>query len=314
MQTIILSNANLSITLLPTEGGRVSSLRSVESNAEFLTQSKRRGPYLQPSVDSLFQSGPCAGIEECLPTVGGCHVNGLPVPDHGDFWQLPWQTITTSKTQAQIRAMGFSTPLLFTKTYSVEDRALRVHYMVENKSQEPIPFLYACHPLLSISQGDRIVLPSSIREVLMSYSRHNRLGAAGRKITWPRTAHGVSLDLAEGESTGFAEMLYTDRLTDGRCGIYRTSEHQGLHISFSTEVLPFLGIWLCYGGWPEGDTQNLQYAVALEPTFAPVNTLAAAIEAGMGKFAMPGRPIVWEIVFEVTAPDISLTDFMALLP
>jgi galactose mutarotase-like enzyme len=39
--------------------------------------------------------------------------------------------------------------------------------------------------------------------------------------------------------------------------------------------MPYLGLWICYGGWPDraGTKQN---CVAIEPTTAPVDSLAIA--------------------------------------
>src|ERR1700675_4850309 len=65
-----LKNSELSVEVLPPEGGRISSLKSLHSGMEFLTQSRRGGRYPKAGLDTRFQDGPCAGIEECLPTVG----------------------------------------------------------------------------------------------------------------------------------------------------------------------------------------------------------------------------------------------------
>src|ERR1700761_7635951 len=93
-----LQNAVLSIEVLPDEGGRISSLKSLHSGMEFLTQSHRRGPYPAAGFHTPFRDGPCAGIEECLPTVGACRSerDGTAAPDHGDFWQLKWNLASAS--------------------------------------------------------------------------------------------------------------------------------------------------------------------------------------------------------------------------
>jgi galactose mutarotase-like enzyme len=311
MTAILLATPHLAVRILPQEGGRVESLRSPISGLEFLTQSQRQGRYPEPSQDRLFQDGPCAGIEECLPTVGPCRTreDEDKIPDHGDFWQLPWTTLEYTDTSLSLQARGFSKPLLFSKTFNVEGCALRINYQIENPTDTDIPCLYACHPLFAVSRGDRIVLPPEVDQVSMFYSRSNRLGPSGQKIGWPNPHIEINLDVADSANTGFAEMLYTDRLGVGRCGIYRTAEKQGLLMSFSAEVLPYVGIWLCYGGWPEGAANPKQYAVALEPTFAPVNTLTTAEALGLAKILRPGKTIKWEIAFAITDTDTSLSDF-----
>src|ERR1700742_1221671 len=88
----ILKNTELAVSIIPDEGGRVASLVSQRSGLEFLTQSQvdRKPLPLGPEVP--FQEGPCAGIEECLPTIGPCgtETDGGAAPDHGDFWRLSW--------------------------------------------------------------------------------------------------------------------------------------------------------------------------------------------------------------------------------
>jgi hypothetical protein len=96
-------------------------------------------------------------------------------------------------------------------------------------------------------------------------------------------------------------MLYTARLQEGRCAIYRTVHRQMLLVSFDASVLPFLGIWLCNGGWPGGAGVQ-QYAVALEPTTSPHNTLANAQRDNGAILLEPGAVSSWEICFQIGEP------------
>ena len=309
-----LCSSKLAVNVLPDEGGRVASLRSVCSDVEFLAQSSRSGTYVQPRLNNAFHDGACAGIEECLPTVGpsGPVTDGGPAPDHGDFWQLAWDVTASSKNNLHMRARGFSRPLLFMKELSLDGSALSIHYRVENLESEAISFLYACHPLFAVSVGDRILLPRETSSASLYYSRAQRLGPAGKMISWPRSEANIALDTVEGPESGFAEMLYTERLDRGCCGIYRTAERQGLKVTFDATVLPYLGIWLCYGGWPERATKDPQYAVALEPTNAPVNTLAEAQASGLAKLLTSGQSCEWSLRFEVSNAGVSLETFREL--
>jgi len=296
-----LKSSELSVEILPAEGGRISSLKSLRSGMEFLTQSRRGGRYPKAGLDTPFQDGPCAGIEECLPTVGpsGPETEDGPAPDHGDFWQLPWQLHAASDTHARMSAVGFSRTLRFSKQLTVEHSTLRVAYTVENAGSTAQSFLYACHPLFAVSAGDGVLLPSEIREVRLDYSKGDRLGASGSITTWPTTKSGVRLDVTLGPEAGTAEMFYTSRLQEGLCGIYRVASAQVLEVSFDTERLPFLGLWLCYGGWPSDGKEPRQYAVAIEPTTSPCNTLANAQQTNTTISLKAGERYDWEILFTV---------------
>jgi galactose mutarotase-like enzyme len=296
-----LTNSELFVEIVPAEGGRVSSLRSLHSGLEFLTQSRRSGRYPTAGLNTRFQDGSCAGIEECLPTVGPCgaETEGGPAPDHGDFWQLPWQVFAASGNEVSISAVGFSRALRFSKRLTLENTALRVAYSVENIGSNTQSFLYACHPLFAVSPGDRVLLPNEIRELRLDYSKGDRLGILGSIISWPITQAGLGLDVARGPEAGTAEMFYSSRLNETACGIYRETSGQVLEVSFDSKRLPYLGLWLCYGGWPSDGEEPLQYAVALEPTTAPCNTLAKAQQTNAAIPLEPGETYDWEILFSV---------------
>jgi galactose mutarotase-like enzyme len=296
-----LKNSELSVEVLPAEGGRISSLKSVHSGVEFLTQSRRRGQYPQSRLDARFQDGPCAGIEECLPTVGpsGPETEGGAAPDHGDFWQLPWKLLIASDTYAGLESVGFSRTLRFSKHLSLEHNTLRVAYAAENAGSTVQSFLYACHPLFVVSAGDRVLLPSEIRKVRLDYSKGDRLGASGSIVTWPTTESGFRLDMTLGPEAGTAEMFYTSRLQNGLCGICREASGHVLEVSFDSKRLPYLGLWLCYGGWPSDGKDPRQYAVALEPTTSPCNSLVNAQRTKTAISLKAGETYDWEIMFTV---------------
>jgi galactose mutarotase-like enzyme len=300
-QIFSLQNADLAVELIPAEGGRISSLKSRATGLEFLTQSSRGGPYPQPRLDALFQHGPCAGIEECLPTVGPSPAPGGYVPDHGDFWQLPWQVVASADDHLQVSADGFSRSLRFSKDLALERSTLCVRYRVENTGLAPQSFLYACHPLFAISAGDRILLPREIRELTLHYSRRDRIGQRGSIVSWPVTASGLHLDVTGGPEAGTAEMFYSARLKEGTCGIWRHATGQVLEVSFDTSLLPFLGLWICHGGWPDQSEGLHQYAVALEPTTSACNTLAEAQQQGSAIELAAGGVFEWQIRFGVSS-------------
>lgn len=303
-QCYSLVNTDLTIDVIPSEGGRIASLKSHLSEMEFLTQSMRNGPYPQPGLATLFQSGPCAGIEECLPTVGPCDAQGGPVPDHGDFWQLAWDVLASSEDHLRVSALGFSRALRFTKDLTLRGSSLLVRYRVENIGAVAQSFLYACHPLFAVSAGDRILLPPEVRELTLYYSRNNRLGERGSILPWPVTPSGIHLDLIEGPERETAEMFYTTRLTNGSCGIYRSATGQTLEVSFDTGSLPYLGLWICYGGWPDQGAGPRQYAVALEPTTSTCGTLSEAQQIGSATELEAGDAVEWEIRFGIMTPEI----------
>ncbi len=309
-----LENEYLQVSLVPQEGGRISSLKSLESGAEFLLQAAPDRDAIEPSMHANFAEGACAGIEECLPSVGACGSDAADgaVPDHGDFWQLAWELVEPPKASScALSATGFSRPLRFSKRVSLRERSLDVSYAIENIGSEPVSFLYACHPLFAVSEDDRVILPGEVTSLRLQSSRGDRLGAPGDRIDWPLTQElpGVDLSRVLAETAGTGDMLYTAELRRGRCGLYRTAFRQGILLHFDTARLPYLGCWLCYGGWPEQGQGVRQYAVALEPTNAPYGTLTQAQQSGQALMLAAGQIFSWTICFEVSAPGLSLSRF-----
>jgi len=302
---ITLRNERLRVHVLPEEGGRITSFFDVRSRIEFLLQPSE--PYGQPGpLDpwDCFENSACAGIDDCLPSVGACgpETPGGPVPDHGDFWRLRWNVVSTSESDSvSMAATGYSRPLLFEKQLVLHDSSLEIRYRIRNMEDTPVPFLYALHPLFAIDPGDRIALPPEVSTVQVESSRLGRVGVPRSVIDWPKPGGaGSSLDLSRTEaiSASTAEMLYTSRLQAGWCGLYRIQSGQGIAVRFDTRQLPYLGLWLCYGGWPEDPTRPRQYAVAFEPTVAPWGMLSDALQNGQAPVLAAHASSDFSIVLE----------------
>lgn len=196
-------------------------------------------------------------------------------------------------------AIGFSRTLRFSKEVALNEDTLSIVYRAENIGFSVQSFLYACHPLFAVSPGDLIFLPPEVHELRLDYSHGNRIGSTGTHIAWPEPQPGMRLDVAGSSDAGAAEMFYSDRLNQGCCGIHRSATGQTLEISFDPLSLPYLGVWLCYGGWPDGGPGLRQYAVALEPTTSGCNTLLEAQRNGSAVTLDIGKAFEWEIRFRV---------------
>jgi galactose mutarotase-like enzyme len=212
-------------------------------------------------------------------------------------------------------ATGYSRPLHFEKRLHLHASALEIHSRIHNQEDVPVPFLYALHPLLAIDPGDRIVLPPEVSTMRIESSLHNRVGTLGATIAWPKpgaTRSALDLSRAEDVSAGTAEMLYTERLQSGWCGLYRARHGQGMCLRFDPHLLPYLGLWLCFGGWPEDKSQPLQHAVAFEPTVAPRGTLASALESHQAPVLAAHESFEFDLMLEQIGPSpLTYEEFVA---
>ncbi len=73
-------------------------------------------------------------------------------------------------------------------------------------------------------------------------------------------------------------------------------------LRFDPRLLPYVGLWLCRGAWPETGTLK-QYAVALEPTTANCDALEVAKAYGTATTLGPGGRLDWTLEMAVLGND-----------
>jgi galactose mutarotase-like enzyme len=259
-----------------------------------------------------FAEGDASGWDECLPSVAPCSVQ-IPggtaqVPDHGDLWILPWRVVEKGSDHVTLSATCFSLPLEITRSVLIRETPtgwrLSLLYTLANRGTVPVPWSWAAHPLFVAQAGDRIHLPASIHTLRVEGSGDNVLGVNGDSVAWPiaRLADGSSDDLsiAKAPASGRGDKLFTGLLTaeagENWCALERPSIGLKLTFRFDPAATPYLGLWLCYSGWPDGDGLR-QQCVALEPATAPVDSLAIA--GPWSRTLAPGDTFSWPVELDL---------------
>lgn len=289
---------------MPAVGGKISSLRR---NGVELLQNPLR-PYARRTMATAFEDSDASGFDECLPSVSACEIDGglgpIQIPDHGEFWRLPCHAEQRSSVEVGLTATGSVLPLRLERTLKLEYETLRIEYRLENVSQTEVPYIWSAHPLFSVDPGDAIVAPSSISKVHVEASAHARLGTRGSIHRWPiaQLPDGEKIDLGRAGdiSDEIGDKLYTSAPREGWAAIERRQAGFRLEVGFDPQLSPYLGFWLCYGGWPEGQP-NRQQCVAIEPCTAPGDSLADALESGCARRLAPGEPSSWWMTINVSA-------------
>jgi galactose mutarotase-like enzyme len=295
---ILLRAGNCSVTILPHFGGKIASIRL---NDHELLQTPLAA-YAPRTHTMAFDAGDASGWDECLPSVAECMVEtaagSAAIPDHGDLWRVAWQPVVAScqssvdsgqltaaakPNSAAFRGECFSLPLVLKRTVTLietgKDWRLSLGYTVTNRGGYPVPWSWAVHPLFTAEPGDKIVLPESIRELRLEGSGGGRLGQADERVAWPvaMLAQGGQTDLSvtEPPESGIGDKLFAGPLsaTENWCALERPQAGVRIKVSFDPVATPYLGLWICYGGWPSRPGPK-QTCVALEPTTAPVDSLA----------------------------------------
>ncbi len=308
---VLIQAGNCSLILLPKLGGKIASLRVASSHVKDYELLQQPLAHYAPRTRTMtFDEGDAGGWDECLPSVSSCSVETAAgpatIPDHGDLWRVVWRPMVSSANSATFRGECFSLPLRLERTVTLTEAAkgwkLRLDYKVTNTGAYAAPWSWSAHPLFAAEAGDRILLPDSIRELRLESSVGERLGRRGEPVSWPMAtlADGSQTDLSVAQSPAscIAEKLFAGPLTvrENWCALERPQAGVRIKVRFDPAATPYLGLWICFGGWPAGPGPK-QTCVALEPSTAGADSLA---ETGPWSRVMgPGDCVRWPLDVEI---------------
>jgi len=299
-ENVLIQAGDCSVILLPQFGGKIASIlfRGRELLQAPLAPIGPRTPAMP------FDQSDASGWDECLPSVAACLVPteaGIAdVPDHGDLWRVSWNVIGRDPQSITLAGSCFSLPLMLERKLALAETATGIHlsinYKLKNTGDSSVPWSWAAHPLFSVAPGDRIVLPDSVHTLRLEGSGGHRLGNNGDEKGWPiaERADGTKSDLSwvEAPDSGIGDKLFAGPLSTGNgwCALERPSAGVRIKVSFDAGATPYIGLWICYGGWPDHHGPK-QFCVALEPSTAPVDSLA--LSGPWSRTLAPGESSVW---------------------
>ncbi|HEY6489827.1 MAG: hypothetical protein WCC26_08905 [Terracidiphilus sp.] len=295
-ENVLIQSGECSIRVLPEFGGKIASIRVRDRE---LLQAPLV-PVAGRTRSMAFDASDASGWDECVPSVAACRVETdagvAAVPDHGDLWRVEWENEERDGKNAKrdegrarpansvrLRGHCFSLPLTLERTLDLKPTRkgweLQLQYTLTNTGRFAVPWSWAAHPLFAVEAGDRVELPDSMKTLRVEGSAGKRLGSKGDPVAWPCAGVGsggiVDLGSVADERSGVAEKLFAGPLetSEGWCALHRPKAGVTIRFRFDPKATPYLGMWLCYGGWPARGGAK-QMCVALEPATAPVDSLA----------------------------------------
>jgi galactose mutarotase-like enzyme len=257
-----------------------------------------------------FNEGDASGWDECLPSVTGCTVQTakgpVDVPDHGDLWRVEWKVVSSGNGSVTLSADCFSLPLTLvrTTTLSQTEKGYRIHadYKLTNTSDQETPWAWSAHPGYAAEEGDLLALPDSVKALRIEWTRNDRLDKSNGTAAWPiaKLTAGGETDLRVSAEThsGVGDKLFAGPLAAAENWVSLTRPNAGvrLRVSFDAAKTPYLGLWICQDGYPEGSIPQ-QHCVAMEPTTAPVDSLA--ITGPWSRTLKPGESYFWPMTLDL---------------
>ena len=306
-----LSNGLLGLTVIPALGGKISSIKYLHPQYEWLW----RNPYLPYTAPvygaSYVDTGDTGGLDECFPSVnpGPCPSPpwaGTPIPDHGELWGQPWEyeLVVESRQRLSLHmtAYGVRFPYRFERTLTIEagQPTIRLEYRLTNFAPQPMPFVWAIHPILDISAGMRLFLP--VEQVRLAITTDPALGQPGDWLPWPGINAGIDLSQTPPLSFGQAVKLYTPPLTGSgpvATAISDPASGRSLTFRFDPAVITHVALWLNYGGWTPLPGTAPYYNLGFEPCIGGADSPAEAVDLDEVGLAPARQTKTWQLELEL---------------
>lgn len=299
---IVLENEKLRITLLPELGGKMTRLENKGTGTQFLKQyEKSEGDLKPPNLGFDFKPPYAFGFDECFPTVAPSNYlfneSVIHLPDHGELWAQEWE-YELHDDRVVLNATGVNLLYEFEKEIVLKGCEIEISYSVRNNSYRQFDYIWSSHPLLEIDDQDELLIHEEVNRV--SIHRSNEEGQVKKKETeWPYLfGSKTDFSIVQPKSSNQAIKLFAENVRKGRAGLYRKRSHETILFNFDAGKTPHLGIWLCYGGWPE-EADIGSYTVALEPATASFDKLSDAIENTENKVIEPGGCHSWTLTMKI---------------
>ncbi|HRX86287.1 MAG TPA: hypothetical protein P5572_14805, partial [Phycisphaerae bacterium] len=214
-------------------------------------------------VGDAFDVSPLVGIDECIPTVAPCVVDGIDLPDHGEAWTRAWRLdddrLSDGCVATELRLM--TRPLCIRRELRLTGATLRLDYTLENLSAAPVDYAWALHPLLAMRAGDRIEVAVDDRLGRVDTAAGIAGLTADDTCTWPQVTPEIRADgLRLGDDLASLK-LYLPTPEPAQFAVVNDRDGTALRGRYGpAENLPYLGVWITRGGW------NGYHHFALEPT------------------------------------------------
>lgn len=245
LDAFVLENSRLQVTVLPDLGGKIASIRYRNDDFEFLHQPTKPS-YDLPNFGSAFEAYDTSGLDDAFPTIDAClhPILKTDLPDHGEVWSSKVSATATEnslKTALSLQCL----PLDFERTLTLEENRLTLSYVVTNRTDEDLPYLWALHGLNRWNEKTELFFSNP--------------GPWINVMNGDRYSFDPLVPATYPEDSAF-KIYFTNPQTKGQCGLYYPDQHLVYQINYDPIKLPYLGLWVTTGGF-KGEIN-----LAIEPT------------------------------------------------
>jgi galactose mutarotase-like enzyme len=249
-----LKNEEIELAVVPELGAKIISLKNLRTGREWLWHPQGGMKLFRNRSSDGFSQSPLVGIDECFPTIAPCFWQERNLPDHGELWNLEWDTNREAwekgilKTGVRLKI----SPFQFERTIELDENEVRIHYELTNLAGSREKFVWAIHPLLRLQPGDQLELPASTRALLNGEGWVDAIDSAVPRQNCVK--------------------IFAFPVSEGRVAIHNQDLGDRLELEWDPVQNNTLGLWLTRGGW------HGHHHFAMEPMNSDADALALAAE------------------------------------
>jgi hypothetical protein len=287
-----IESSTLSVDVLPEVGGKIGQIRDKSSGRELLVPAQRS--YLTIPLSGDWFQGDTSGMDDCFPNIAAGPYPCAPwapthLPELGEWTHGCWDVINGAGDRVVLERLGSSLPYFARKVVCfAEDRTLEFSYRIENRSEFPLRYMWAAHPLIAVQGDYELKLPpGDLAFRTFPYD--------GKDHAWPRL--GVSDLSREWIAGGTTLKVFITGLTAGWCEL--CLQEYTLAFRFDLRTTPVVGVWFNNFGFPGGDAVPFR-CVAVEPCTSQ-SDLLDELHAGAYPCLAARGSVEWSLRLEIRA-------------
>ncbi|MFZ5353880.1 MAG: DUF5107 domain-containing protein [Bacillota bacterium] len=265
MKAFRLENEYIKMHVLPDLGGKIASIYYKPQNFEVLFQPVA-GRYMIPRYGDDFSLFDTSGADEMFPNIDSCCYvfdkgKNVMLPDHGELWSIPWDMkAEDGRLIGAVKGIGLD--YSFERSIILENSQIRMSYRITNTGNYDLYGLWAFHGLVSCDESTRIVIAT---DNVVNVHKSDMLGDIETCHSFPitREISGKQYNLGKISpiSSNKTEKYYAaGTLKNGEAALTLNNSRLLYKLSFPTDKVPYLGVWINEGGFKG------EYNCALEPS------------------------------------------------
>lgn len=298
-QAMVLESVALRVVVVPSLGARVWELEDKVRGRQWIWNRGLANLRDQP-VGASYDDVWAGGWEELFPNDAAGPFEGRNLPDHGEWWASRWEVAEQrggAEPSLRLTCRMNVVRALCTKEFRLlaDGATLAVRYAIRSEERLPFHFLFKQHLPIQLGPYCRLRLPGGMaRAVDASFGTHL---TDTNEFEWPHLPGGgrpVDFQNIPPESGRQQEFLYVRELPEPWCGVDDMSNAASIRMRFDPSALPYVWLFLTYGGW------RGHYTAVLEPCTNMPKDLTEAVHLGQSARLEPGQEFATQVSVAVS--------------